>query len=115
MEAAEKHHIDDVLIVPMSPTDLPMRPQIELTYDERDALRRAQIDAHHEQVLAELKVAAERAVKKAPRIPRDPEPAHLIEVVMIVAGLLSMMVLTAGAIGWGVNELVEVWRALTWR
>lgn len=115
MEAAEKHHVDDVLVVPMSPPAAPMRPQIELAYDERDALRRAQIDAHHEKVLAELKAAAERSVKKAPRMPRDTEPAHLIEVVMIVAGLLSLMVLTAGAIGWGVSEIYDAWRAVTWR
>lgn len=77
------------------------------------------IEAQKRAESARITALAEKAVRGAPRVPRDTEPMHLIEAATLAVGGLALFALTAGAVGWTVGEVVEwvgdLWSVLTWR
>jgi len=50
---------------------------------------------------------AKQEPRKAPKVPRDSEPMHLIEAVGIVGGAVTLFCLAAGAFGWSLKVVVN--------
>ena len=108
MKPDEQAQIDEVLIVPMPGSDHPGRLR-----ERAQALEITETitgSKYMERVRTEACNGcgeAKREPKKAPRVPRDTEPMHLVEVAGLVAGGFSVFLLTAYAFGWSARAVAE--------